>query len=78
MSPLPDSSWVGEFEFVECFAPAHDALFFDEACGLVGSRARLSSMLMIASAPPDVTKPASAPEPGLRHSGVMSVLVMAG
>src|SRR5260221_12700979 len=39
MSPLPDSSRVGEFEFVECFAPAHDALAFDEACGLVGALA---------------------------------------
>jgi hypothetical protein len=32
---LPDSSWVGDGEFVECFAPAHDALSLDEACGLV-------------------------------------------
>jgi hypothetical protein len=35
MSGLPDSSWVGGVEFVECFAPSHDPLSFDEACGLV-------------------------------------------
>jgi hypothetical protein len=37
VSSLPDSSWVGDGEFVECFAPAHDALSFDEACGLVAA-----------------------------------------
>ena len=36
---LPDSSWVGDVEFVECFAPAHDALSLDEACGLVAALA---------------------------------------
>ncbi len=35
MSPLPDSSWVSQVEFVERFAPSHHALSFDEACGLV-------------------------------------------
>jgi hypothetical protein len=35
--PLPESSWVGEVEFAEGFAPSHDALSFDEACGLVGA-----------------------------------------
>ena len=39
MPALPDSSWVGGVEFVERFAPAHDALSFDEACGLVGALA---------------------------------------
>jgi hypothetical protein len=28
-----------ECEFVECFTPAHDALSFDEACGLVAALA---------------------------------------
>ena len=36
---LPDSSWVGDVEFVECFAPAHDALSLDEPCGLVAALA---------------------------------------
>ena len=43
MFPLPDSSWVGDVEFVECFAPSHDALSFDEACGLVAALAGLLS-----------------------------------
>ena len=37
MRGLPDSSGVGGVEFVESFAPSHDALAFDEACGLVGA-----------------------------------------
>ena len=36
---LPDPSWVGDGELVECFAPAHDALSLDEACGLVAALA---------------------------------------
>ena len=57
---LLDPPGIGGVEFVERFAPAHDALSFDEPCGLVvafagflprraRSRARLSSMLMMAS-----------------------------
>src|SRR5258708_37064417 len=39
LPPLPDASRAGECEFVECVAPAHDALALDEACGLVGALA---------------------------------------
>jgi hypothetical protein len=37
MRGFPDLSRIGGVEFVERFAPSHDALSFDEACGLVGA-----------------------------------------
>ena len=35
MPGLVDPPGIGGVEFVERFAPAHDALSFDEPCGLV-------------------------------------------
>ena len=37
---LLDAPGIGDVEFVERFAPAHDALSFDEPCGLVVAFAR--------------------------------------
>jgi len=37
MFSLPDSTWIGLVEFVECFAPPGDALSFDESGGLEGA-----------------------------------------
>jgi len=42
-SALPDPTWVGDGEFVKGLAPAHDALPFDEAGGLVAALASLGA-----------------------------------